>query len=192
MCRITPHDVMIYIHTIHVWYICLLIYHTNQPHVGKLTSPMDPMGYVWFSPTLCVKSKKTHSRARRRTWWPLASLQQICIKHLGIQKSMWKRWEQNDQFPFFEWKHVVWWWIVKGNPTCLKNVRNKILGKRWIMKYLDSLWSFCWGRTSLWESLLEAALLWEIIFAPFRRKILDAGFNFFLFSPLLGEMIQFV
>ena len=31
-------------HVWSVWYICLLIYHTNQPNVGKYTSPMDPLG----------------------------------------------------------------------------------------------------------------------------------------------------
>ena len=29
---------------IHVWYISLLIYNTNQPTLGKYTSPVDPMG----------------------------------------------------------------------------------------------------------------------------------------------------
>ena len=38
-------------HTIHVWYIYLhLPYFTikKQPNVGKYTSPMDGMGYVWL------------------------------------------------------------------------------------------------------------------------------------------------
>ena len=37
------------------WYIDLLIYHKNQPNVGKCTSPMDGMGLVAFLELLSFK-----------------------------------------------------------------------------------------------------------------------------------------
>ena len=36
-------------HTIHVWYIYLHLPQKSTLHVGKYTSPMDPMGYDIFT-----------------------------------------------------------------------------------------------------------------------------------------------
>ena len=47
---------VIWLCRIHVWYIYLHLANKNQPNVGKYTSPMDPMAYIYSIKPLCFGS----------------------------------------------------------------------------------------------------------------------------------------
>ena len=62
-------------HRIHVWYISLLIYHTNQPTVGKYTWPLNP-GLLAsdFRPVATVRASVgqcSYQNCCRVTWMKL-------------------------------------------------------------------------------------------------------------------------
>lgn len=62
-------------HRIHVWYISLLIYHTNQPTVGKYTWPLNP-GLLAsdFRPVATVRAfvgQCSYQNCCRVTWMKL-------------------------------------------------------------------------------------------------------------------------